>query len=250
LEAKKQERSYRLRYDLFLLVFEALGISVRQKFMARFVSHFLATMRILLPISVLAQNQSDAEILAIGHKSWIARQSKVQIGTAEERYATAIGTRVNEEIKLHPEAGELQRLDILLANIIKGSARLGDYLIEPTGNGRIYMMRASTLASESMLNLMSNRTPFVSVSQADVWNSFKGAKAFHLNNRTKIESAAQTGANYGGDQFFVEFESIGSHIDSAIRMISHRTTREKSNIFYLCKSMIELTTGKAPNPLS
>jgi hypothetical protein len=196
----------------------------------------------------LVQEQSDSQILAMGHRAWIGRHSKDQRGGAEERYAFAIGTQVNKLIKERSDSPELEKLSILLANITKGSARLGDYLVVPTGNGRLFMMKASTLASEAMINIMARRSSATPSSQSDVWRTFKEIQLFHQGNRTKIEAYARSGSGYSVDQFIGELNGIGTVVESTMKAISGRTPEEKSNVFLVCQRMLELTTGKDPAP--
>lgn len=214
------------------------------------MKHFL-----LLAIAAFtpAQEVTDSQILAMGHQRWIAKAKEAtpgnldELSAAEHRFALALGKRNNVRINQSPNKKKLEQLQMWVANLTKGAARVGDYAHANESLRFFHNRRANTLANLTIEGFMTQTPPPIILTQAQVWETYAKGKAFHDGNDEKIEAFRHSGqGGYTVKQLKLEYQSLGFFIDKLLKEVAPAPLTQRQHAIYHCDRMLRLSMGENP----
>lgn len=204
-----------------------------------------------LPLAAFAavsvpQDSSEAEMLQLGHRAYVARfQSAPDRTGAEERFAWALGKRNTIEINRSSKKVHLEELQMWIANITKGACRVGDF---SHGTEELRFLRnrkATTLANITIDGFIKASPPDQTLAQSQVWDTYRRGLEFHKNSLDAV-AAYQYQGGYGPDKHLIAYEGVGIHIKSLFKAVASSPIGERQQAFYHCNRMLLLTMGEDP----
>lgn len=214
------------------------------------MKHFL-----LLAVAAFspAQEVTDSQILAMGHQRWIERAQEAtpgnldELSSAEYRFALALGKRNTVRINQSPNKKKLEQLQMWVANLTKGAARVGDYAHATESLRFFHNRRANTLANLTIEGFMTQTPPPIILTQAQVWETYAKGKSFHDANDEKIEAYRYNGqGGYTVKQLKLEYQSLGFFMDKLLKEVASAPLTQRQHAIYHCDRMIRLSMGENP----
>lgn len=210
----------------------------------------MAGLLTLIALVWVAQDITDAQILDMGRDAWLAQHRGAnldQLRNAERRFSYALAVRKEAAIQRSPDAKLLNDIDIDMANITKGACRLADYQLAQRPEGLLINAKASTLMVLTMDAVVRRLPSASSVTQTDVWRTYKDTAAYHLGQSEAIQRDADRGG-YSVEGHALNYKGLGHGIGRLMTHVASRSADEKRHLFDAVIKLLYLTKGEDPLP--
>lgn len=190
-----------------------------------------------------AQDFSNEQILAMGHRTYVTRfPDPDSRAAAERRFALAQGERNELAIKASPRRKKLEELQNWVANLTKCSMRIADYVPENEQLRFLLSRKCEAAANLAIAAFISESSPTRKVSQAGLWKTFRRGQAFHAGNKERIEKFG----GYSFQQLQLEFGSVGRFSDDLLKAVANQPLGVRLQAISYCDTMMRVTMGEDP----